>query len=585
MDYNKYKKDIINIGLILVISSLILSYLLSIDMKLGVYYIHDVYSYLNNGLYFAGLSTSSINHGLPPLIPFLCSLVFRIGYVTDKVILIISGIFYILCGLGFYGLLRIRFNELLSFTGTVILLTFPINIAWVSKGMLDIPGLAMSIWATYLMVLGLYKNPKYYYLAFPVLILGFFTRYTVILTLPVMLLLIFFTGNPLNYINRHLGKLLKGILLGITTLIGILYIYKINKMPLFFISQSSSISATSNPGAGGQIATSTAAATTNNLMYYLNNIPLYIGTRKWIPYSFKPGAYDFNHMTWLGNYPSIMSYIFLGIIILGLALYIKQILDKHNRKHIKEANTEKAYYLKIVLIIVPLSIFFIGFTKLSIYELIGLLTITILALFRLIRKADLKYMAIDFMFFYWFSVNITFYTYHIIKTDRYAITFMPTMAYLIILGLFLIYNNLKNHNISQKTLNTTKILIPILLIIGSLGYTGYCFAINSPHTFDNQSPQYILTASEDQKEVCEWLINNDPNYLNKTIWADDWSGISFELRRDINKTDHIKNQNNFAEILKENHVDYYISEGRCENINNYYTVIKEKNNCTLYRRI
>ena len=156
MNFKDNKMDIISIILILIISTSILTYLLSIDMKIGVYYIHDVYSYLNNGLYFAGLSSSSKNHGLSPVIPFLCSIVFKAGYVSDKVILIISGLFYIITGLSFYGLLRLKFKELLSFTGTIILLCFPINLAWASKGMLDIPGLAMSILAIYLIALGLY---------------------------------------------------------------------------------------------------------------------------------------------------------------------------------------------------------------------------------------------------------------------------------------------------------------------------------------------------------------------------------------------------------------------------------------------
>ncbi|OWT33190.1 hypothetical protein BGI41_03665 [Methanobrevibacter sp. 87.7] len=551
---------------------------------MGVYYIHDVYLYLNNGLYFAGLSPSSTNHGLPPLIPFLCSLVFKTDYVSDSVILIISGLFYIITGLSFYGLLRLRFKELLSFTGTILLLCFPINLAWASKGMLDIPGLGMSILAIYLMALGLYRNPKYYYIAFPVLILGFFTRYTVILTLPAMLMLILFTGNPLNYINRHLGKLIKGILSGLITLIAILGIYKINNIPFFFISQSSSISATSNPGAHTQaVATSTATATTNNLWYYINNLPLYIGTEKWIPYSFKPGAYNFNKMVWMGNSPSIISIILISIILIGILLYISQILNKHNRARISK-NKNKFYYLKIILFIIPLIVYFVSFTKVSLYTSIALISISILALFRLIRKADLKYMAIDFMFIYWGIVNFSFYTYHIIKTDRYAITFTPVFAYMIILGLYLIYKKLEDFKIFKEKLNIIKTLIPILLIIGSLGFTGYCFAVNTPHTFDNQSPQNILTASQDQKEVCNWLIENDSNYLNKTIWGDDWSGISFELRMNVNKTDNLKNESNFTETLKANNVSYYFAEGRNSNIKDGYYIIKEKNNCTLYKK-
>ncbi|AGN16218.1 glycosyltransferase family 39 protein [Methanobrevibacter sp. AbM4] len=585
MEFTEYKKDIISIILLLTISATILYTLLNIDMKMGVYYIHDVYSYLNNALAFAGLGGSSKNHGLSPLIPFLTSLFFRLGFVSDKTILIVSGVFYIFTALGMYGLLRIRFNELLSFTGSIVLLTFPINIAWVSKGMLDIPGLAMSIWAIYLMALGLYKNPKYYYLAFPVLILGFFTRYTVILTLPAMIMLIFFTGNPLDYIYNHLGKLLKGILSGIISLAIVLGLYRIYNIPFFFISQSSSISATSNPTASQAVSTSTAAATVNNVLYYLDNIPLYLGTRKWIPYSFKPGKYLFNKLVWIGNNPSILSYIFMAIILIGIILYLYQLLNRYNRGKILKKR-DKYFYAKVILFIIPLIFYFISFTKVSLYTSILLITVSVLALFRLIRKADLKYMAIDFMFIYWGLVNITFYSYHIIKTDRYAITFTPVLAYMIVLGLYLIYMKLKDLEISEKTLNTIKVLIPMLLIIGSLGYTGYCIGENSPHTFDNRMPQDIMEASDNQRAVTDWLINYDKDYKNKEIWADDWSGIAFNLRMDVNNTASYKNQSNFTTVLLKNNVDYYIAEGKNENISSeHYKIIKEEGNIVLYKRI
>lgn len=586
MEYEKHKSDIISIILLIAISSTILYILLNIDMKMGVYYIHDVYSYLNNALSFAGLGGSSKNHGLSPIIPFLTSIGFRLGFVSDKTILVVSGLFYILTGIGMYGLLRLRFDEILSFTGSIILLTFPINLAWASKGMLDIPGLAMSIWAIYLMALGLYKNPKYYYIAFPVLILGFFTRYTVILTLPAMIMLLFFTGNPLNYINKHLGRLLKSILCGIATLAIILGIYKIYNIPFFFISQSSSISATSNPTASQAAATSTAAATVNNVLYYLDNIPLYLGTKRWIPYSFKPGKFIFSKMVWIGNNPSILSYIFMGIIIIGIILYLAKLFNKYNRKKIA-GKKDKYFYAKIILFIIPLILYLTTFTKVSLYASMGLISISILALFRLVRKSDLKYMAIDFMFIYWGLVNLTFYSYHIIKTDRYAITFTPVLAYMVVLGLYLMYMKLKdNFKISKETSNKIKVIIPIILIIGCLGYTGYCIETVSPHTFDNKAPADIMNASNDQKALTDWLINYDSNYKNKKIWADDWSGIAFNLRMDVNNSAGLKNQSNFTEILNENNVDYYISEGKNNNVSdNSYKIIKEEGNIILYKRI
>ena len=599
MDFEKYKKDIICIGLLVIISSIIIYFFLKADSKIGAYYIHDVYIYLNNSLNYAGLGGSSRNHGLPPVIPFITSIFFSLGFVSDKVILYVSSFYYILTAVVMYGLLRLKYKELLSFTGAIILITMPINLAWATKGMLDIPGLAMSLMALYFMALGLYKNPKYYYIAFPVLIIGFFTRFTVILTLPVMLMLILFTGNPIDYINKHLGKLIKGFLAGGVTFSVFMLFYKIYNIPLFFLSQSASISATSNPGASNAIATSTAAATTNNVMYYLNNIPIYMGTYKWIPYSFKPGKFVFDKMVWIGNNPSTISYVYLLIIFIGFIIFVWRLCKKQNRDKILK-DKSKYFYGKVILFIVPLIVYFISFTHVSLYMSMGLISISILFLFRLLRKSDLKYLAIDFMFIYWLAVNLTFYSFHIIKTDRYGICLTPTLAYFVVFGLYLIWGKLQdylpkkskgkksdnNFKISPKILNTLKVLVPVILIVSTLGFTSYCYMTTTPHTFDNQQPDNMLTVYNDQKAVTDWIIETDPNYKNKVIFANNWIDIAFNLRTDVNQTFGLTDEKNFTSTLLQNNASYYISEEENPNVDtNYYKIVKEKNGFVVYKRV
>ena len=598
MDYKKYKKDILCIGLLIIISSVVIYFFIKSDSKIGNFYIHDVYIYLNNSLNYAGLGGSSKNPGLPPVIPVITSIFFSLGFVSDKIIIYVSSIYYILTAIGMYLILRLKYNELLSFTGAIILIFMPINLVWATKGMIDIPGLAMSIFALYFMALGLYKNPKYYYLAFPIIIIGFFTRFTVILNLPVMLMLILFTGNPINYISQHLGKLIKGFLSGGITLGIILILYKIYHISPFFLSQYKTISATSNPGASSAAATNTVALTTNNIFYYINNIPLYMGTYKWIPFSLKPGRFAFEKMVWLGNHPTFISYIYLLIILMGLIVLIWKLCEKQNKdKILKDKN--KYFYSKVLLFIVPLIIYFVSFTHVSLYMSIALISISILFLFRLIRKSDLKYLAIDFMFIYWLAVNLTFYSFNIIKTDRYGITFTPVLAYFVIWGLYLIYGKLKEYlpnnskgksekkfQISSKTLNTLKVLFPIFLIISTLGVTSYCYMTTSPHTFDNLQPNNILTAYNDQKEVTDWIIQTDPDYKNKVIYATNWIEIAFNLKMDVNQTFGLSNNTNFTLTLLQNNATYYITEGENPNIDtNYYNIAKEKNGFIVYKRV
>ena len=142
MNFKEHKKDIIAISSLLIIVGIITLLLLNIDGKAGVYYVRDVFFYLNNALFYSGYDTGLANtRGLSPLIPMITSIFFRMGFISDFTIIAVSSSFYILAALGMYLLLRLRFNEVLSFTGSMILSTFPLIIVWITKGMLDIPGM------------------------------------------------------------------------------------------------------------------------------------------------------------------------------------------------------------------------------------------------------------------------------------------------------------------------------------------------------------------------------------------------------------------------------------------------------------
>ena len=54
MDFKEHKKDIIAISALLIIVTTITALLVNMDGKIGVYYVRDVYFYLNNALFYAG---------------------------------------------------------------------------------------------------------------------------------------------------------------------------------------------------------------------------------------------------------------------------------------------------------------------------------------------------------------------------------------------------------------------------------------------------------------------------------------------------------------------------------------------------
>ncbi|WP_298500329.1 glycosyltransferase family 39 protein [uncultured Methanobrevibacter sp.] len=544
MNFKEHKKDIIAISSLLVIVAAITLLLLNIDGRAGVYYVRDVFFYLNNALFYAGYDTGLANtRGLSPLIPMITSIFFRMGFISDTTIIVVSSIFYIFSALGMYALLRLRFDEVLSFTGSMILSTFPLVIVWVTKGMLDIPGMCLSIWTIYFTVLSFKRNTKFLYIAFPLAILGFFTRYTALLMIPVMLIPFFLVKDPIAYIRQNIKDIFIGIGAGALVFAAFIAIYFSLNIDLTFIVQ------------GGYISNSTdnaISAATNNVFYYTNNFLIYLGTPNFVPYSLKPGAFQIGAMSWIGGYPSIVSYILIVILIAGLILYLKKLFSAENREILKNENKK----LKLAIFVLGLAIYLITFLSISIIYSIIIISIALLALYRLLYKTKMDHLAFDFVMLCWFVINFSFFTYYHIKVDRYFMPMLPVVAYFIILSMTLIFERLKE----VKYMDKIKTIAPIALICAILLCTGVFALGNSPHTFDNQMHPNFMTAASEEKAVGEWLSQYDPQYANKTIWADRGGDMSFILKMQIPSYEKVSNETNFTDQMLENNVEYFIAK-------------------------
>lgn len=565
MNLKEHKRDIIAISSLLIIVTAITLLLLNIDCKAGVYYVRDVFFYLNNALFYAGYDTGmEATRGLSPLIPMITSIFFRMGFISDTTIIIVSSAFYIFAALGMYFLLRLKFDEILSFTGSMILSTFPLVIVWVTKGMLDIPAMCISIWTIYFTILSFRKNTKFLYIAFPLAIFGFFARFTALLTVPVVLIQFLLLKNSISHINNNLKNIIIGIGLGalvFSIFIGIYYYFNID---ILFLSQGEYISSSS---------TNTASGVAINVFYYAKNFLIYIGTEKFIPYSLKPGSFIITEMKWIGGYPSINSYILAAILVIGAILSLKKLFNAKNSAILK--NETNKWELTIFLL--GTVVFLITFIKISIIFSIIIISISLLALYRILNKAELNDFTLDFIMFYWFVVNFAFFSYYHIKVDRYFMPMLPFVAYCITLSISLIFNQVK----SIKHINKIKTIAPIALVCLILLCTGVFAMGNEPHTFDNQMHPNFETAASEEKAVCEWLIKHDPEYANKTIWADRGGDMSFNLKIIIPSYEKTSNETNFTDEMVKNNVTYFIANYN-NTIGQPYTKLYQNGEVSLY---
>ena len=564
MNVKEHKKDLLAVSSLLIIVTAITLLLLNIDCKVGVYYVRDVFFYLNNALFYAGYNTGlEATRGLSPLIPMITSIFFRMGFISDSTIIIVSSVFYIFTALGMYLMLRLRFDEVLSFTGSMLLATFPLVIVWVTKGMLDIPGMCISIWTIYFTILSFRKNTKFLYLAFPLAVLGFFTRYTALLTMPVVLIQFLLVENPLSYIKNNIKDIIIGVGAGALVFAAFIGIYQYLNIGMFFLSQGGDISSSS---------TNTASGAAINVLYYIKNFLIYLGTPNYIPYSLKPGSFIISQMQWVGGYPSIIPYILIVIMAAGLILYLKKLFSAQNREILKGESK-----LKLAIFLIGTAVFFLTYIKISIILSVIIVTIPLLALYMLLRNTEMDDLTLDFIMLYWFIVNFAFFTYYHIKVDRYFMPMLPVVAYSIILSLTLIFDRLK----SVKYMDKIKVIAPIGLVCIILLCSAAFAMGNSPHTFDNQMHPNFETAASEEKAVCEWLVKHDPDYANKTIWADRGGDMSFNLRIQIPSCEKESDADNFTEKLTDNNVTYFIANYN-NTIGQPYTKLYQNGEVSLY---
>ncbi|MGI6483578.1 MAG: glycosyltransferase family 39 protein [Methanobacterium sp.] len=149
---------------------------------------YDTYDLLANAALFAGKGIGYSDLLRPPLLPFLTSIYFMFNGLSITPILVVDGFLCIFGSIGLYLFLKERFNPLISFVGSLLYITSPLILVNAAAGYNDIPSVSLGIWALYLTYVGVKRNSKFFYLAFPMAMLAFLTKYNMALLIFPMLL-------------------------------------------------------------------------------------------------------------------------------------------------------------------------------------------------------------------------------------------------------------------------------------------------------------------------------------------------------------------------------------------------------------
>lgn len=503
MNFNiKDKKELL---FITIISTILVIYYINFNANLGIY-CSDVYVYLLNALYYSGTnihSTRSIY--LSPVVCYLTSLLFDLGYVDKVAIFIVTGILAIIGNIGLYLLLRLKFNNLLSLTGTIIYSTLALNLTWLANGSLDIPAASITIWIAYFAIIAIKDNPKYYAAVFPLLVIGFFTRYTVALVVPALALYYLYekgikiTKNDLKYIAIGLffAIIICSVILWTT--------YSMGGGNLVFDKLVKG-------GVEGNLGSSNDNAYNPDFGYYLVNMGNFISSSNTTFMGKTP---------YLGNPTILAGFVFL-ILIVGGALWVKRTKFELNKSKICGT---------ILCLIALLTFAQFSSTITIILTFIGLY---------LIGKDSEHKMGLTMLC--WILVYLIFQSYYVVKVNRYIIPIFPALTYFIMVGV---------EEINAKI--TRKNIIPIILIVLFL-IQGFAFTLTFEDTNEFSAPEemsdYIKANIENWSEIKIGNYNIRPYYWYLGLNS---PGI----------------ESSHPEKIIENNVSYYISNVKQTNLTNY----------------
>ena len=562
-DLNISKNDFFYLLILTVFSILITYTLINFNQALGIY-CSDVFIYLSNSLVFAGYESSILYLYLSPVICILTAILFKLGFLSEASLYLVTGIFCILANIGIYVLLKNKFSSLLSLCGAFLFGSFSLTLLWWANGTLDVPAVALSIWTVIFILLAVDNDSKYYMMAIPLFVLAVFTRYTALFLLPLILLYYlskhdFFTNLDLLIVDRQeFSRKLKSYIkseefrnilksFAIAFMLVVLFSATILAYGsnLSFLTQSSTFAS----GSKGEVIDN---AYTTDTFFYLHDFPNFL-------YS---DYVSFDNVIPVLNGSNPMSFFLIGLFAAGILLSGYKLINAERK------GESKYKYLVWILFVVLLVISILSF-KINSLITITLILIDLVILFSYFRKIgiDREIYSTDIFMLAWLLVYFIFFTFLNIKVNRYIITVFPAFIYFVIYALNEILDlSGKFEFFEFKKQNLLKI-IPILLIV---------FCIFSAFTFT--STVHYNEDFNKNKVIADYLTEYDSDYMSKDVAVFKQRPYNWFLRMyTIPVTD------DQLDYLESSNITYYISDGNF-NLSNY-TMIYQKEGLYLYERI
>ena len=543
-DLNISKNDFFYLSILTIFSILITYALINFNQVLGIY-CSDVFIYLSNSLVFAGYQSSVLYLYLSPVICILTAILFKLGFLSEASLYLITGIFCIFANMGIYMLLKNKFSSLLSLCGAFLFGSFSLTLLWWANGTLDVPAVALSIWTIIFTILAVDKDSKYYML--PLILLYYLSKHDFFTNLDLLIITRQeFSIKLKSYIkSEEFRNILKSCAIAFVLLIifsATILAYGSN---LSFLTQSSTFAS----GSKGEVIDN---AYTTDTFFYLHDFPNFLFS----------DYVSFDNVIPVLNGSSPMSFFLIGLFAIGIFLFGYKLIN------VKGKGKSKHNYLVGILFIALLVISILCF-KINSIITITIILIDLVMLFAFFKKIgiDREIYSMDVLMLAWLLVYFIFFTFLNIKVNRYIITAFPAFIYFVIYALSEILDLSNKFELFEfKKQNILKI-IPIILIV---------FCIFSAFTFT--STVHYNEDFNKNKVIADYLTEYDSDYMSKDVAVSNQRSYNWFLKKyTIPLTD------DQLDYLESSNITYYISDDNF-NLSNY-TMIYQKEGLYLYERI
>lgn len=535
MESYDFKSDKL-LYLLVIISCIYTGILVYCQNIIGISY-WDIFVYLNNAMLFSHINIGS-QLSVPPILSLITSIPFQLGFIGESTLFCVSGVLFVFLMIGIYLLFNYRFKREYSFIGSILFSMTSLVVTWAVSGSNDLPSLAFATWAIVFTIKGVNEDFKYYYPAFGLFLLSFFTRFTGGFVLIVMICYILLNHDKVKeqLTKRNIAGFILFFLMVLVVTSSIYYSY-LGGIP--FISQFMEVSNSNQ-------VSSVNVGYELNTFYYLEHLPQFIS-------SYSVNDLYFSSLSTAYNTPTPLAYVILLLSAVGILAFVANIANKDNRE-------DKLFKYKISLLVIISIFIIISYSHIS-YLITELLFIgVILLLYKLLPN---KLNKIDLLMILWMGIFIILHSYHPVKVDRYIVPIIIAIIYFMIISI----DNISLHIKNRKA---PLVILTIILLLMMVFNANYMQSITheNPHTTE-------------EKTATQWLKNYDSQLKTENISSDRGVVFSWYLKKYVYTTiPRVLKSNNesLEDKLDSINAKYYIdSSSNLTSIDGYHRIYANNN--------